>query len=332
MDRLRNKISAWILGALFAALIIELVLMAPKGLEVVRETPNSLQEQAKSEAGSAAQTMKGIHVVETKNEKKEWELWAEKAVSPKGIGDLTLDRAKSVFFGEDDVEFEVTGDRGSVTPETKNMQIIGNVVTKSSNGYVFLTDAMEYQSDIRHLSTPSRVSVRGPREPEGGRLKIDGLGMDADLVQAEMRIRSDVRAEKTLVGTRARRIYIKAGEAILSAKNRTLNFEDNVTVDIEGVRVTGPNAKFIYAKTGGQVEAIELTGGIRVSDFDKWATSERVRIDLKKNQFVFNGKPRVVQDEDELFGDEIVFLDGGKKVKVKNARIKVGRETLENQN
>lgn len=330
MERLRNKISAWVLGALFAALIIELVLMAPKGLEVAQQSMTAVPDEPPGQE-KAAQTMKGIHVVETKNEKKEWELWADKAVSQQGIGDLTLDQAKALFFGEEGVQFEVTGEHGSVAPETKNMQIIGNVVTKSSNGYVFLTDAMEYQSEQRHLSTPSHVSVRGPQETEGGRLKIDGLGMEANLIDAVMRIRSNVRAEKTLVGTRARRVYIKAGEALLSARSRTLEFEKDVTVDVEGVRVTGPSAKFIYGQKGGQVEAIELSGGIRVSDYDKWATSERVRIDLKKDQFIFNGKPRVVQDQDELFGDEIVFLNGGKKVKVKNARIKVGRETLENK-
>jgi lipopolysaccharide export system protein LptA len=49
---------------------------------------------------------------------------------------------------------------------------------------------------------------------------------------------------------------------------------------------------------------------------------------LNKNEFVFDGRPRVVQDNDELRGDRIVFLDGGKKVKVQNAKLKVSRESL----
>ena len=43
---------------------------------------------------------------------------------------------------------------------------------------------------------------------------------------------------------------------------------------------------------------------------------------------MFDGKPRVVQDNDEVRGDRITFLDGGKKVNVQNAKIKVSKDTL----
>jgi hypothetical protein len=36
---------------------------------------------------------------------------------------------------------------------------------------------------------------------------------------------------------------------------------------------------------------------------------------------VFRGQPRLVQNNDELNGEEIIFLEGGKKVKVEKVKV-----------
>src|SRR6185312_5174548 len=77
--------------------------------------------------------------------------------------------------------------------------------------------------------------------------------------------------------------------------------------------------------------SVELNGGVKMSDLHKWATSDKLNIDLAKNEFVFDGAPRVVQDDDELRGDRIIFLDGGKRVQVQNAKVKVSNETIKKQ-
>jgi lipopolysaccharide export system protein LptA len=75
-----------------------------------------------------------------------------------------------------------------------------------------------------------------------------------------------------------------------------------------------------------------FSGGARVSDADKWATAQNVMVDFEKDRFIFRGHPRVVQNNDDLRGEEIVFLDGGKRVRVKGARARVDEKKLEKVN
>jgi lipopolysaccharide export system protein LptA len=63
-----------------------------------------------------------------------------------------------------------------------------------------------------------------------------------------------------------------------------------------------------------------MQGVVKVSDIDKFATSENVQYDPEQNKFTFNGHPRVVQNSDEITGDQIVFMNGGKKVRVEKLK------------
>jgi lipopolysaccharide export system protein LptA len=54
-----------------------------------------------------------------------------------------------------------------------------------------------------------------------------------------------------------------------------------------------------------------------------------VDVYFKDDKVVFNGAPRVVQNGDELVGDQIVFLEGGKKVQVSNAKAQIDPRAME---
>lgn len=332
LQLLRGRLGAWFLGVLFAVLVIEMVLLSPKALDPVFKEDNRALENVSQNETSAAQVMVGINVVETNKDQKEWELWADRAVSQDGKGDLDMEKVRIRFFGPEGIEFLVTGDRGQVDSETKNMKVLGSVVMESSNGYTFQTENMMYSSSEKLLFTSAIIHVKGPLEPSGARLTLTGQGMESSLAGEVMRILADVRASKKVPQRGGALMQIKSGLAELSSRDKSIFFKDSVTISLEEVRVSGPSARFVYDEQGRQLRALEMDGGIRVSDMDKWATSESVRIDLDKNQYVFKGRPRVVQDADELFGDEIVFLDGGRKVKVKNARVRVSKDKLEELN
>jgi hypothetical protein len=85
----------------------------------------------------------------------------------------------------------------------------------------------------------------------------------------------------------------------------------------------------VYRPDGQTVESVTVEGGVKVTDVDKWATSQKVSVHFDNDKFVFNGMPRVVQSGDELIGDEIVFLKGGREVQVSRARAKIESSTTQ---
>jgi len=311
-------------------LVIQVVLVAPSQIRDAEQRAALLPAPRVETGSEVDQSMNGMHMIETQEGRKEWELWSDKATSLKAKELLQLEMVKAVFFSDSGVTFTVTGKSGTVQVKTKNLRVEGDVVTKSSNGYVFRTQSMDYESATRLMKAVNPVDMTGPKDEAGNALQLTGIGMEANLADNNMDILREVRSTKNL--DNGKKALIKSRRARFSALDRTAKFMGDVVLDMENMRITGPEAKFEYDKTSDQLKSVVFSGGARVSDADKWATAENVRVDFEKNRFIFRGAPRVVQNNDELRGEEIVFLDGGKRVQVQGARAKVDEKRVEKMN
>lgn len=324
---LRSRLIQIALSVAFVLLVIQVVLVAPSQIRDAEQRAALLPAPRMETGSEIDQSMNGMHMIETQEGRKEWELWSDKATSLKAKELLQLEMVKAVFFSDSGVTFTVTGKSGTVHVKSKNLRVEGDVVTKSSNGYVFRTQSMDYDSASRLMKAANPVEMTGPKDEAGNSLHLNGIGMEANLAKNNMDVLREVRSTKNL--DNGKKAVIKSQRARFSAINRTARFMGDVVVDMENMRITGPEANFEYDKDSDQLKSVLFTGGARVSDTDKWATAENVRVDFEKNRFIFRGAPRVVQNNDELRGEEIVFLDGGKRVQVQGARAKVDEKRME---
>lgn len=335
---MRNRLVQVALSMALAILLVQIVLIAPGQIRdkdeaaILPATPHAPEATFEGPAPTGTengidQSMKGMHMIETQEGAKDWELWADRAVSIKAKDLLELEKVKAVFFSQNGVSFTVTGSKGQVQVKDKSLWVEGRVITRSSNGYVFRTERVAYDSKSRQLHAPEHVEMLGPKDGDGLSLKLTGIGMSASLEQNSMEVLRDVKAEKTL--DKGRKAFIKSQRAQFSGKDRTAKFLGDVILDMDSMRITGPAAQFEWDAKAQAVKTVNFSGGARVSDADKWATAQSVRVDFEKNRFVFRGNPRVVQNNDELRGEEIVFYDGGKRVQVQRARAKVDEKRLE---
>ncbi|MGE0762518.1 MAG: LPS export ABC transporter periplasmic protein LptC [Bdellovibrionales bacterium] len=322
-----SRYASSILGVLVFVLVMQVVVLAPQN---VNERRKSLGSLPNAPSADIEQAMRGVHLVETSEGAREWELWADEAVAFKNRNVWELKQVKVVLFAENGVEFTVTGDRGEIETQTKNLQIAGSVVTKSSNGYLFKTETVNYSSEQRRLLSPGAVEMTGPKDLKGHRLALKGEGLDADLKSSLINIKSGVRAERQLPPDRT--VVIRSDGARFSGKERLAKFLGNVIMDMDDMRITGPEAEFEYDANKEIVKSIAVKGGVKVSDSEKWATSQNLKVHFEEDKYIFRGNPRVVQDSDELRGEEIVFLDGGRKVLVQRARARVDERSLEKVN
>ncbi|MBK7890420.1 MAG: LPS export ABC transporter periplasmic protein LptC [Bdellovibrionales bacterium] len=330
-------------GLLFVIIVIQVLVLLPRDVENQEPLLSQKKTVRGSKKGSARKLPKGIptdtkagqvvfdaYMVEAKPEGKELELWSARAVSPKAVGEWTLDDVRVKFYASNGVVYTVTGKTGGVQTETYAMWVRGNVVTRSSNGYTFKSESVFYDPKAKRLSAPTAVQMEGPVDKEGARLELIGDGMTADMGTNQLKIAKDVKAKRHIPHGRV--AQIQSNTALFSGKTNSAQFSGAVVIDIEAMRITGPRAEFAYDPTTGTLESVEVAGGVRVTEADRFATSGSLSIHFRDDRYVFRGTPRVVQVDDELFGDEIIFLDGGKKVQVLNVKAQIDPERVGRDN
>ena len=304
-------------GLLFAVLMVEVLVFSPKEIA----SPEDIQAKSSQNEAPEEQFMRGASLVETSEGRKEWELRADEAKGSKEKGYMALKKVNAKFFSKNDgTFFTVTGEKGSVWLNTKDMEVQGNVVIHSSNGHIFKTNSVYYKSDAKALRTNDPVTMVGPGDQNGSRLNLVGRGLFASIEDGFIDIQEDVRVNKTLDD--GRNVVVRSSKARFSSKSKVASFKDDVVVDIASSRITGPEAHFEYDPKAQTLTSMRVEGGVKISDVDKWATAKKVHMSFTKDRFVLNGAPRLVQNNDELRGEEIVFLDGGRTVQVRRARAK----------
>ncbi len=315
-----------LLPSALTLILLESLVISPEPLGP-RSKKQNIQTIAVKEAIKADQVLETVHLIGTEEGRRDWELNAESAVDFRGKGEWELQKIKSMFFGKKGMHYLVKGQTGQVNLETRDMRISGDVVTKTSNNYEFRSDLVLYDSKNKLLKSETAVQIYGPKDSKGNRLRLQGLGMNAIVEEGRTSILEDVKGEVALEnGTM---MNIKSHSVDLRADSKLAHFKGNVVIDVGSMRVSGPGAQFQYEAEGGGLSSVFVDGGVKVSDVDKLATSENVRVMFKENKFVFRGNPRLVQDNDELFGEEIVFLQGGKRVQVKSAKANIESKRVE---
>ncbi|PIS11244.1 MAG: LPS export ABC transporter periplasmic protein LptC [Bdellovibrio sp. CG10_big_fil_rev_8_21_14_0_10_47_8] len=322
-----KKFSGLFFSFLLIFLFVEILLVFPSHLEEKPETEARPIEASSPEAQNipAGQTqtqqkMQGVHYSESRQGTRDWEFFSESAESVERQGGWKLRNVKVLFYNNDKVDFTVTGDMGKVEPVTRDMQIEGHVVTTSSNGYVFRSPSAFYKATERLLYSPGHVSMTGPPEGKEKGLFLEGEEMETKVEEKIMTIKRQVKAQKVLRDGKKLEIFSESAE--FSGQNRMAKFMQNVSIQVESLKMEGPEATFEYRPGVDILQSVVVKGGVKVSDVDKYATSDSVRFDPEQNKFVFSGHPRVVQNSDELTGEEIVFIDGGKRVKVNKVKKK----------
>lgn len=323
-----RKVRNLVLGLLFGILVVEIILMSPEPM--VRGFADNLLEEFAGTENDPDQALKGIYLVETKKGRKDWEMWAKAARGFKVHSNWLFDDVKVVFYSNTGKSVIVRGKTGRVVmsqkSSRKSMRIDGDVKTKTSDGYQYWANSVVFSPQRQELISQGEVRLRGPAKRSNERLNVTGLNMRTELDSGTMHLEKDVKAQQTLAN--GQRAVVGSRRAEFSGKQKFAKFLGQTKVDIDGIRLTGPEAEFSYGEKAKAVETMTVRGGARVTDLDKWATSREVKVHFKDGRYVFKGDPRVVQDSDELRGDEIVFLDGGKKVRVKKFKANVSKEKV----
>lgn len=313
MRRLKKIIFLLLLIGIF----IELIIIVPQRIKSFRGT--RISEVAKKINEEPSKSFgRGIHIVESQKGQRDFELFADSAEGQQGVGTWNLFDMKVNYYNKQVIDYTVTGEKGFVDGQTKDMDILGNVKTVSKNGYEFLTTSIHYKALDRLITSPDQVVMRGPRDKDGEGLRLTGKEMIVDVEKNTMLIKSQIRAQKEL--SEGEKAVITSQEAEFSGVNQKAFFRGQVRMSYKKMIIEAPEASFDYTEGSDFLSSVQFDGGVRFMDDDKKATSQQMKLNLRAQEVILDGNPQVVQDQDELRGERITFLEGGKKVRVERVK------------
>ncbi len=312
---------------LFVALFFEILIGFPTSLEKPEPIPSTTEGLQKDKA---EKKFEGVHVVETQEGRKDWELFSDQAESFETQSLWKLQTVKVLLFSDNELQFTVVGDSGQVNTQTKDIDIRGNVVTTSSNGYRYQSRSVQYTAAQRKLSTSDPVQMQSPEDSEGIRMHVNAVGMESWVDQKKMLLQKAVKARRKM--PKSPDLSIASSRAEFSTTHHSASFSGDVVVRQGDLKIEGPELEMKVKPGTDLLQSVLLRGGVKIMDSEKYAQSERLIFDPVSNQFTLLGKPRVVQDQDEILGDEIVLLDGGRKIKVEKIRAHVEKLQDESPN
>ncbi len=142
--------------------------------------------------------LENVHYEKTRKGKIEWEINARVARHYQGKDLLTLDTVKMVYYGSPERTVVIVGKQGRIKPSTKDVELLGDVSIKSSDGYLLRTNSLKYTSKTSLITTNDQVTIIGKT------FHIQGVGMKLSIKNDRMSILHTVQT--TLKGK-----FVKGG-------------------------------------------------------------------------------------------------------------------------
>jgi LPS export ABC transporter protein LptC len=102
---------------------------------------------------------------------------------------MVLEDVKVTFYAKEGRIIYLTGKQGKVYQDSKNVDLLGDVVLTSSDGYQLKTHSASYRHSDKIVSTPDPVEI------DGEQIRLTGKGMLVDVEAKTFKILSQVKTQ-----------------------------------------------------------------------------------------------------------------------------------------
>ncbi len=234
---------------------------------------------------------------------------------------MTCDSLSEQETNKNRIEFIVDGDKGAVAGDRQDLQIDGNVQIQSGNGYILTCRSAKYFAKSRELIGEGPIKVFDGDKKAKEKFNLTGSRLKINVPDSKMYIFGPVLARRELNAEKF--VTLKSQRAMLSSLSSEVIFSENLEIIYNNFIVHGQEAQLKFQDKDKVLQKIYIKGGVKLKDSIRRATADSVEIDFKTQNISLNGNPYVVSGEDEIRGDKIILVDGGKKVIVDKLKAKL---------
>ena len=132
--------------------------------------------------------IKGFDFTEVGEGNSKWEVKADTVQYIKKQNLAIFDKVRAKLTTADGKIYTMTGDKGQMLNDAKDVEIKGNVVIVSDSGDRFTTDYLKYSDAQKKIYTDAPVLM------ENKRMKLRGVGLTIYMNTGELNLSSGVKA------------------------------------------------------------------------------------------------------------------------------------------
>lgn len=176
----RKKI-LWLLLPVLGLLVVAMVLVFGVFREPERALLKVLSEKTDLQ-------VRGVRFTEVSDSGMKWEVTADTARYQKQDQLAFFEKIAVKLVMKDGATYLMTGDRGTMKTDSRDLEIEGNVVIVSEKGDRFTTRRLRYRNADRVISTADPVQM------ESGPIRVSAVGMILPLDEKKVSLLSGVRA------------------------------------------------------------------------------------------------------------------------------------------
>ncbi len=174
---------------LLIVMIGGLVLISLRANLRARKVSEAAEKVPKVSTEGADMQLKKIRFVEDKQGQKTWELEAESVNQYQEQNIMVLEDIKLTFYAKEGRVIYLTAKQGKVYQDSKNLDLTGDVVLTSSDGYQLKTHSASYCHSEKVVSTSDPVEI------DGEQIRLTGKGMLVNVEAKTFRILSQVKTQ-----------------------------------------------------------------------------------------------------------------------------------------
>jgi LPS export ABC transporter protein LptC len=152
-----------------------------------RKASESMEKIPMVSTGGADMRLEKIRFVEDKQGQKTWELEANSVQQYQDQNIMVLEDVKVTFYSKEGQTFILTGKKGKVDQDSKDVELVGDVVLTSSDGYQLKTNSISYRHSEKLIRSSDPVSI------EGEQIRLTGIGMLVNMKAKTFKILSQVK-------------------------------------------------------------------------------------------------------------------------------------------
>lgn len=270
---------------------------------------------ARQSQKASEQSIKGLHLVESINQQKGWELSAAEAIGSDKAQWL-LKQVNIVFFSDEKPTFKVRGDVGEIDGQSKNIVIRGRVITESANGYLFETSELRFDAATKSLISEDTVVMSSPKANSTYSVNLTGFGLRIHLPSNKIFILDNVKAENVV---NSERFSLSSKQAEFSNISREALFSENVEMKFRDYKTKSQKANFVFDAKSNQIDRIGLSPNVELKGVGQHGSCKQLDIFPQKDVIIMRGQPQLSYLDDQISGEEIVLTERGQKVKIRRA-------------